>query len=142
MPKLVLIAFILLLVYLIIDSFYSKTKVESSGVHVFGFYSGFVDKNSKKELVVNLSDNQLSTDSNKSEAKIPEKQSVSNDKNNKLETIKLGNDFTTVVSLLGQPSKNLSVKDGNKDSGFELFVWEKDRKILILFFKKKVIKVL
>lgn len=151
--KLVLIAFILLLSYLILNNILlKKGNSTQDSLNVIGIYYGPVDVNSNDEISIKLgnskelqngivntktSDNKIPIDSEvKPEVKpAPSKKEI-------LSKIPLGTDFSQVVKQIGQPTKTLNITDQKKDSGFKMYLWQDSSRIVCVFYKNKLLSKL
>lgn len=151
--KLFLTSFILLLIYLLYNSFFGKnsTIVKGNGLNVIGFYYGSVDKNSDKAILINLGqENKIGsgikeTNVGDQSAKETETKSETVSKPSKVElskSIKIGDDFSKVSELLGNPDKKLDVTLNQKQSGFALYVWDTKPRLMMTFYKNKLINKL
>lgn len=143
--KLFLTSFILLLVYLIYNSFFGKnsTVIKGNGLNVIGFYFGSVDKNSDKNLIINLGpENKIQTGLTETKQKQEIKSIEEPPKPNKVEiakTIKAGAEFSKVTSLIGQPDRKLDVTLNQKQSGFSMYVWDTKPRIFMTFYKNNLV---
>ena len=143
--KLFLTSFILLLIYLIYNSFFGKnsTVIKGTGLNVIGFYFGSVDKNSDKNLVINLGpENKIETGLTETKQKQQEKSIQEPPKPSKTEsakTIKIGTEFSEITSLIGKPDRKLDVTLNQKQSGFSMYVWDTKPRIFMTFYKNNLV---
>lgn len=43
-----------------------------------------------------------------------------------------------VIALLGAPNSKLDVNKGKADTGFKVYVWDQDKRLMITFYKNKL----
>lgn len=147
--KLFLISFILLLIYLIYNSFFGKnaTVATGTGLNVIGFYYGSVDKNSNKNILINLGQEKninsgtlITQQNNLDDKPLPEPKKPS--KIELAKSINIGSTFNKVVDLIGEPSRKLDVTANQKQSGFIMYVWDTKPRIFMTFYKNNLISKL
>ena len=149
--KFFIIAFILLLIYLLSNKFFfAKTVVNGNGgLNVIGVYYGPVNSKSPDEIIVSLGKyNELKsgvtetkpikthTDQN-SKPEVPQLT-----KNQLLAKISINTEFSKVVESLGKPDKILDITEQQKDSGFKMYLWNATPRIVCVFYKNKLISKL
>jgi hypothetical protein len=151
--KLFIVAFILLLVYLLADKLLFKIgTVNSDGtINVVGIYYGPINTKSDKEVLVSLGKlNELQSGLIKTQQikpveikPIPPKNTpVTVNKLSLLSKIMIGTDFKKVEAVLGEPFKSLEITDQKKNSDFKMYLWENKPQIICVFFKDKLISKL
>jgi len=142
--KLFLTSFILLLIYLIYNSFFGKnsTVVKGNGLNVIGFYFGSVDKNSDKNLIINLGpENKIQTGVAETK-QLDTQKATEQSKPNKIEiakTFKIGAEFSDITSQIGKPDRKLEVTSNQKQSGFAMYVWDTKPRIFMTFYKNNLV---
>lgn len=151
--KLFIVAFILLLVYLLSNKFFfDKSNVNGNGsLNVIGIYYGPVNSKSPDEVIVSLGKyNQLKNgvtqtktfkkiDNTNSNTKPTVPQLT---KNQLLAKIPISTDFSKVVETIGNPDKTLDITEQQKDSGFKMYLWNATPRIVCVFYKNKLISKL
>lgn len=146
--KFFIIAFILLLIYLLADKFLiNKTTPANGKLNVIGFFYGPVDNKSNNEVLVSLgSENKLNSGILKtntvSRAVTPDHKEPEKPKPDLLKlltTIQLDTDLKQVIKIMGPPNKKLDVFANKQESGFKIYVWENSPRILLTFYKDKLI---
>ncbi len=149
--KFFIIAFILLLIYLLSNKFFfSKNTVNEEGsLNVIGIYYGPVNSKSADEILVNLGKyNELKsgiieTRPIKVESDPVPKPSVPQlTKNQIIAKIPISTEFSKVVASIGKPDKTLDITEQQKDSGFKMYLWHATPRIVCVFYKNKLISKL
>jgi hypothetical protein len=149
--KFFIIAFILLLIYLLSNKFLfgKSVVVGDGGLNVIGIYYGAVNSKSPDEVIVNLGKyNELKsgiieTKPIKVESEPMPKPPVPQlTKNQLIAKIAINTEFAKVVASIGKPDKTLDITEQQKDSGFKMYLWHASPRIVCVFYKNKLISKL
>jgi len=150
--KFVILAFILLLIYLLADKFINGKPVANSNgaLNVIGFYYGPVNSKSPNEIIISLGKyNELKKGViqtkllDKADAKDEPKPAPPKlTKNQLLAKIPISTDYSKVVEIIGNPDKTLDITEQQKDSGFKMYLWNATPRIVCVFYKNKLISKL
>jgi hypothetical protein len=146
--KFFIIAFILLLIYLLADKFLiNKTTTTNGKLNVIGFFYGPVDNKSNDEVLVSLGpESKLNSGITKTNTvprtDLPDQKPEVKPKPDLLKllsTIQLGTEYKEVTKIMGPPNKKLDVLANKHESGFKIYVWENSPRILLTFYKDGLI---
>lgn len=150
--KLFIAAFILLLIYLLANKFYTGPTVSKDGtMNVIGLYYGPVNTKNPNEIIVSLGKidkndvietKVLQKASNQTDKPAPAPVKPAPTKNQLLAKIQIGTEFSKVTENLGAPDKILDITEKQKDSGFKMYLWNATPRIVCVFYKNKLISKL
>jgi hypothetical protein len=152
--KLFIIAFILLLAYLLADKIFGGMHFVSKNgsVNVIGIFYGQTNKKSSDEILVNIGKESSLSGAvetkpiNKSNLPKPTPAAPSKPivkpaptKLELLSKVALGSTYDQVVKVLGEPSKKFVVELEKSQTGYEMCSWSSKPEIRLMFYRTKLI---
>jgi hypothetical protein len=150
--RLFIIAFIILLAYLLADKLFNgKSFVSTNGsVNVIGVFYGQTNKKSPDEVLVNIGKESLlsgvietkpinKTELPKPNVPAPPKVKPAPTKLELLSKIALGSTYDQVVKIMGEPNKKFIVEMDKTTTGYEMCTWSSKPEIRLMFFRTKLI---
>jgi hypothetical protein len=151
LPKIFMAAFIGLLVYMGFNFAKIQTPAKDDRVNVGGVFYGAVkpDNNGKiniplggtndlKKPNIDVTKNDTPTDQNPSPEPDPEPEPEPDVKIKITDRLRVGMSMFDVIALLGAPNSKLDVNKGKSDTGFKVYVWDQDKRLMITFYKNKL----
>lgn len=158
LPKIFMAAFIGLLIYMGFNFAKIQTPTKDDRVNVGGVFYGTVKPDNNGKINIPLGDTKdlkkPNIDVSKNEPVDPDNQP---DPDNKPEPepqpdpqkdpdvqikitdrLRVGMSMFDVIALLGAPNSKLDVNKGKTDTGFKVYVWDQDQRLMVTFYKNKL----
>jgi hypothetical protein len=153
LPVIFMAVFIGLLVYMGFNFAKMQTPAKNDAISVGGVFYGNVkpDANGKINIPLGSTDNLKKSNINVSnenndkpsgnptQEPKPEPDEPQTDVQIKItDRLKVGMSMFDVIALLGAPSSKLDVNKGKIDTGFKVYVWDQDKRLMVTFYKNKL----
>jgi hypothetical protein len=153
LPKIFMAVFIGLLVYMGFNFAKIQAPAKNDAISVGGVFYGNVKPDSdgkiniplgntdnlkKPNINVSNENNEKPSGSPPQEPK-PEPDEPKTDVQIKItDRLKVGMSMFDVIALLGAPNSKLDVNKGKIDTGFKVYVWDQDKRLMVTFYKNKL----
>lgn len=153
LPVIFMAVFIGLLVYMGFNFAKMQTPAKNDAISVGGVFYGNVkpDANGKINIPLGSTDNLKKSNINVSnenndkpsgnptQEPKPEPDEPQTDVQIKItDRLKVGMSMFDVIALLGAPNSKLDVNKGKIDTGFKVYVWDQDKRLMVTFYKNKL----
>jgi hypothetical protein len=150
LPKIFMAAFIGLLIYMGFNFAKIQTPTKDDRVNVGGVFYGTVKPDNNGKINIPLGDSKDLKNPNIDVSKNepinpnaptdpePDTQPDPDVQIKITDRLKVGMSMFDVIALLGAPNSKLDVNKGKTDTGFKVYVWDQDKRLMVTFYKNKL----